>query len=156
MPKAQNSSFELFPVIISNVDLYKETENININFIDLSSGACEVYADREQLIRVFSNLIKNAIQSIPPSRKGEITITLSQTNYDAIVKIEDNGTGMDEEVKARVFTPNFTTKSAGSGLGLAMVKNILESSGGKISFDSSPGVGTVFQVTLPLNKSNHE
>lgn len=156
MPKAQNSSFELFPVIISNVDLYKETENININFIDLSSGACEVYADREQLIRVFSNLIKNAIQSIPLSRKGEISITLSQTKYDAIVKIEDNGTGMDDEVKSRIFTPNFTTKSAGSGLGLAMVKNILESAGGKIAFESTKGVGTVFQVTLPLNKNNHD
>lgn len=154
MPKAQNSSFELFPVIISNVDLYKETENININFIDLSSGACEVYADREHLIRVFSNLIKNAIQSIPPSRNGEITITLSQTNSEAVVKIEDNGTGMDEEVKARIFTPNFTTKSAGSGLGLAMVKNILESAGGKITFESAVGVGTVFYVTLPLN--NHQ
>ena len=63
---------------------------------------------------------------------------------------------MDDEVKARIFTPNFTTKSAGSGLGLAMVKNIVESSGGKLSFESTMDVGTVFYVTLPLNKTTED
>jgi signal transduction histidine kinase len=64
--------------------------------------------------------------------------------------VRDNGVGIPEDQRPRIFVPNFTTKSGGTGLGLAMVKNIIEQSGGDVGFESAPGEGTVFTVRLPM------
>jgi signal transduction histidine kinase len=66
------------------------------------------------------------------------------------IEISDNGSGIDEEKKSKIFSPNFTTKSGGMGLGLAMVKNIIDNAGGEISFTSEKGSGTTFIITLPV------
>jgi signal transduction histidine kinase len=109
-----------------------------------------VIADKDQLNRVFSNLIKNAIQAIPDDRKGLISLQLYREDHLAIIKVQDNGSGIPQELTEKIFVPNFTTKSGGTGLGLAMVKNIVEQNGGSVSFESVVDEGTTFTVRLPM------
>ncbi len=108
-----------------------------------------VFADPEQLVQVFNNLLKNAMQAIPDNKKGEINVEIRENVETVVLEITDNGTGIDEETRDKLFVPNFTTKSTGMGLGLAISKNIIELSGGSISFVSKPGEGTTFIINLP-------
>jgi signal transduction histidine kinase len=110
-----------------------------------------VYADPEQLVQVFNNLLKNALQAIPEERDGVIKIQLSEDENEVQIDISDNGNGIPNEIKDRLFMPNFTTKSNGMGLGLAIAKNIIELSGGIISFVSIHSQGTTFKITIPKN-----
>jgi signal transduction histidine kinase len=109
-----------------------------------------IEADKEQLIRLFHNLLKNAVQSIPAEVHGEINLTCKMLNGKVEIAISDNGIGIDEEQALRIFTPNFTTKSSGMGLGLAMSKSIVEQFNGNIRFESKLNTGTVFYVAFPL------
>lgn len=111
-----------------------------------------VNADKNQLIRVLNNLIKNAIQAIPADRQGRIHIRLYKKDSTAIIEVEDNGTGIPEDMQEKVFMPNFTTKSSGTGLGLAICRNIIDMVGGKLYFRTRPGRGSTFFVELPLEE----
>lgn len=104
--------------------------------------------DSEQIGRVFGNLIKNAQQAYG-DEVGSVAISMEELPKKWVVFIEDKAGGIREDIRDRVFEPNFTTKSSGMGLGLAMVKRIVEQHGGSISFDTETGVGTVFRVELP-------
>ena len=106
--------------------------------------------DKEQLLQVFNNLIRNAIQAVPDGAEPKITIALGLEEDRAIIRVTDNGAGIPEELQSKMFEPNFTTKSSGMGLGLAISKRIVEGSGGEISFDTTPGRGTTFEISLPL------
>jgi len=150
MPKGNNVELELLPTIKSVVDLYVDSDNANVTFSSSISDNANVFADKDQLLRVFSNLLKNAVQSIPDNRKGTIDVGVSKDDRYVIISIADNGTGIPDDRKAILFTPNFTTKTGGTGLGLAMSKNIVEQSGGTIWFESEENKGTVFYVRLPL------
>jgi two-component system nitrogen regulation sensor histidine kinase NtrY len=108
-----------------------------------------ILADREQCIRIFTNLLKNAEQAIPPDRKGLITINAFVTENNIVVTVEDNGSGIEESVKDKLFIPNFTTKTTGTGLGLAMVKNSVEMFNGSITFETKLNKGTAFTLTFP-------
>lgn len=110
-----------------------------------------VRVDAHQLGRVFNNLIKNAIQSIPEDRMGHIKVELSREGSVAQVRITDNGKGIADELKDKIFSPNFSTKNSGMGLGLAMTKKMVEQFGGQIWFRSELGQGTIFYVSLPLS-----
>jgi signal transduction histidine kinase len=101
------------------------------------------------MLRVFNNLLRNAIQAIPEEKEGRIDVMLKQEGKHYCFSVSDNGTGISDELREKIFSPNFTTKNAGMGLGLAMVKNIVESSEGRIWFESELGKGTVFYVELP-------
>jgi signal transduction histidine kinase len=150
MPRANNEEVNLEDQIMKITELFLNTEQIRIdtNF-DLEMPAI-VFADPEQLSRVFINLVKNAIQSIPEDREGKIRIEL-ETDQDRVrVKVMDNGRGIPGELGDKLFQPNFTTKSSGMGMGLAIVKNIIENAGGSISFETEVGKGTTFIVDLPL------
>ena len=149
MPKANNEKINLTDAVAAIVVLFTETENCKIEFNSIDTNLF-VFADREHLQRVFNNLLKNAIQSVPENREGKILITIEKKENNALVKIADNGTGISHEMKDKIFTPNFTTKTTGMGLGLAMVKNIIENAGGKIWFETVVDEGTVFFVSLPL------
>jgi signal transduction histidine kinase len=111
----------------------------------------QVRVDAHQLGRVFNNLIKNAIQSIPEDRMGHIKVELSREGSVAQVRISDNGKGIADELKDKIFSPNFSTKNSGMGLGLAMTKKMVEQFGGQIWFRSELGQGTIFYVSLPLS-----
>jgi signal transduction histidine kinase len=110
-----------------------------------------VKADRTQLNRLFTNLILNAMQAIPAERNVEINIDEKIIGKKVLIQVKDNGHGIDEELQSKIFTPNFTTKTSGTGLGLAMSKGIVEQAKGRIWFETEAGVGTTFFVELPLH-----
>lgn len=109
----------------------------------------EAYLDKTQLIRVVTNLVKNAIYALNDVENKKIEITVLEVNNEVEILVADNGKGIAEKDKAKVFEPKFTTKTSGMGLGLGMVKNIVEAYGGTISFTSQVNKGTVFKITLP-------
>ncbi len=128
----------------------------------MSSPECHIYfgrqdkpylidADKTQINRVFTNLLQNAIQAIPEGQEGHVAISMKEEGpHWVVVEVIDNGAGISPEAQEKIFVPNFTTKSSGTGLGLAMSKNIVEQAGGEIWFRTSPGMGTTFFVRLPL------
>ena len=150
MPKSNIEQVDLRQLLQGTAQLYQNSEADVTLHIDVN-GSCSVKADKEQLLRVFNNLIKNGIQAAEVDVKPEITIRLRKENGQLIASVEDKGSGIPEELRDRIFVPNFTTKSSGMGLGLAMVKNIVESTNGKIWFESDMNKGTVFYVSFPAN-----
>lgn len=151
MPKTNNVKVELKERISDVVSLFSKTEGIQFK-TTFQDPETYIYADREQISRVFINLIKNAIQSVPDGRKGLVDIKLETGNGFAIVKVKDNGNGIHPELGDKLFQPNFTTKSGGMGMGLAIVKSIVENTNGEISYETIIGKGTTFIVRLPLFK----
>lgn len=147
MPKPVLETMDLRMVVHNTLELFYENDE-GVEFIchDEVQDEMMISGDREQLPRVFNNLFRNAIQAIPEGRKGKVDITLSKQGHRFTVAVKDNGTGISDEVIDRIFVPNFTTKSTGMGLGLAMVKNIVEGSGGAIWFETKKNEGTVFFV----------
>src|SRR5690606_4408546 len=110
-----------------------------------------IYADKTQMNRLFTNLLQNAIQAIPENRSGHIVMRMEATEDRqwVIVSVQDNGEGISPEIQSRIFVPNFTTKNSGTGLGLAMCKNIVEQARGEIWFETRLNAGTTFYVKLP-------
>jgi two-component system nitrogen regulation sensor histidine kinase NtrY len=108
-----------------------------------------INADRDQLLRCFNNLLKNAIEAAPADRLGIIEINYLITNKNILLTIKDNGNGIPENLREKIFEPNFNTKSSGTGLGLAFVKNSIENAGGKVWFETIAGEGTTFYFSLP-------
>ena len=99
---------------------------------------------------MLSNIFRNAVQAIPANKSGIIDVSLSVKEQKAIIRVEDNGVGIPDDLKDKLFTPNFTTKSSGMGLGLAIVKRVVETADGRIWFESEPGRGTVFYIEYPV------
>ena len=149
MPRANPERLVLAEVIRAATGLFHSAPGVEVTFKDATSQLV-VNADREQLLRVFNNLLKNALQSIPAEHEGKVVVTLRHEAGNAIVEVQDNGTGIIEEDRERIFQPNFTTKTSGMGLGLAMVQRIVENAGGKVWFTTRIGEGTTFFVSLPL------
>ena len=108
-----------------------------------------ISADRDQLLRCFNNLLKNAIEALPQGRAGVININNLVTEKNILLSIRDNGKGIPENLREKIFEPNFTTKSSGTGLGLAFVKNSIENAGGKVWFETAIDEGTTFYISLP-------
>ena len=148
MPQGEFSSIDIVPILLSAVELFRESENIEI-ILNYPTDACKVNGDKEQIMRVFTNIIKNATQAIPETRKGliEIQISVQQQNY--LISVKDNGTGIEEDKRTHIFEPNFTTKTSGTGLGLAICKNIIERMNGAIGFDSKVNEYSIFYIELP-------
>ena len=119
----------------------------------LSDGPIYASVDKEQWSRIIHNLIKNALQSVPEDRQPEIMVRIQKKLGQGIISVSDNGTGIPDEMKERVFEPNFTTKSSGMGLGLAMVRNLIQNFGGTIAFENGKQ-GAVFTITIPTQQNN--
>lgn len=145
MPAQQSETLNVVKTVKLALDIFNE------DYIIFSSDTDEIIAkfDRTQLIRVVTNLVKNAIQAIPDTKEPKIVVSVQSQNDDVVITVSDNGSGVSEENKHKVFEPKFTTKSSGMGLGLAMVKNIVEMHKGSISFKSETNIGTCFKVILP-------
>lgn len=153
MPKAQEEEVDLANLLESTNAVFAESEgDYELSFINKVIEWPVIWADKNLCLRVFNNLIKNATQAIPSDRKGKVKVVLSEKGDEYLVTIKDNGIGINEESKAKMFIPYFTTKSTGTGLGLAMSKQIIENMKGKIWFESIPGVGTSFFVSFPKMK----
>ncbi len=151
MPRANNQQIKLNDLVESVHDLFKESKNADI-LLSLEEEQLYVFADKNHLMRVLNNMIKNAVEAIPDSRKGKIEVSLDREEGMAVIKVKDNGVGIPDDMKKRVFVPNFTTKNSGTGLGLAISKNIIESVSGKIYFETEKDVGTTFFVELPIEE----
>lgn len=150
-----NLTFSVFSVEdILNECLYLlkeklETKNIRVEK-KYNSSKFVVQADRGYLMRAFNNIILNAIEAV--DNNGKIEVIVSNLNVDScIVSIKDNGVGIPQDVRDKLFTPFFTTKSKGIGLGLAITKKIIDKHGGRIFISNNNGEkGTCVNVILPL------
>lgn len=151
MPQGNFDNIDIEPILFSTVELFRESENIEIN-LTYPESKCIVTGDKEQLMRVFTNIIKNSTQAIPESRHGIIDIKVEDKHTHYLISLKDNGVGIPEEKRAHIFEPNFTTKSSGTGLGLAICKNIIERMDGKIWFDSMVNEFSIFYIQLPKMK----
>ena len=139
---------QLITGILSQIEIPKNVET-NIKIGD----ALAVVADPHLLKRVFINLSTNAVQAMP--KGGVLTIKAQPSSQGQVqIIVEDTGEGIPDEIKAKIFTPLFTTRAKGQGFGLAVCKRVMEAQGGTISFDSKVGKGTVFIVGLPLKELN--
>ena len=152
LPKANNEKVLLNDIVETIHDLFRKRSDMNIHLIEPIDDI-GVYADKDQLVRILNNLIKNSIQAIPADRKGHIELKLWKEENKAIIRVRDNGVGIPEHMRAEIFKPRFTTKSSGSGLGLAISANMVDSIGGSLYFESEVNKGTDFYVELPLIRS---
>ncbi|HEX2976317.1 MAG TPA: ATP-binding protein [Bacteroidales bacterium] len=150
MPGTKPAEVNLSDQIRITLELFRDTEDVTFEVQWPQVKKVVVFADKEHLNSIFSNLIKNGIQSIPQGRHGVIRVKMEVTRDKVIVSISDNGTGIPKELEKKMFTPNFTTKSSGTGLGLSIVRKYVETANGRIWFDSEDGRGTTFFVELPL------
>ena len=121
-------------------------DNLQVE-IDIENNLPDCTADYSMLVRVLSNLVHNAVQAMP--KGGTLTISAHHKNSFVSFSVEDTGVGIPEEVKPKLFQPMFTTKAKGQGLGLAVVKRLIEALNGDITFESEEGKGTKFIVQLP-------
>lgn len=144
MPDLKKERIELNEVVMRAGKLY---DHLDVK-VELPQEKVYALADREQLLRVFNNLIKNGWQSVPEFRSPYITVQLSVKEEYALIAVTDNGSGIEESKRSKVFEPSFTTKTQGMGLGLAMVKNIVKGFGGKIWFETEVDQGTTFFISL--------
>jgi signal transduction histidine kinase len=151
VPPAQPRPVDLAEVARTAVQLFADTPGHTVRL--QGEGPLPVLADREHLLRVFNNLIKNALQAVPGERQGRVEVVLRRSGDEAVAEVRDNGTGIAPEDRDRIFQPSFTTKTSGMGLGLAMVKRMVEQAGGRVWFETEKGVGTRFHVALPLDKT---
>ncbi len=150
LPAAQPAEVDLIAQLKTTLGMFGNVSNatVTLNIGNLKKAV--VMADREHLNGIFSNLLKNALQAVPSDNNGLIDIVISVTGNKVQVRFIDNGTGIPEELRSKMFTPNFTTKSSGMGLGLSIVKRYVETAGGTVWFETENEKGTAFIVELPL------
>ena len=149
MPAQQNETLNVVEVVEFSLDIFNE------DFIRFESNSDEIITimDRTQLIRIITNLVKNAIQAIPEEQEDKaVLVSVNAEEDNVIIAVKDNGIGIDTENTERIFEPKFTTKTSGMGLGLGIIKNIIENYKGTITFESELGKGSTFIVSLPIVK----
>ncbi|MFE3869367.1 sensor histidine kinase [Flavobacterium sp. LS2P90] len=147
MPAQQNETLNVVNVVDLAMDIFNE------EYIVFASDSPEIISkiDRTQLIRIITNLVKNAIQAIPENQDSKsIIVTVKKEQNNVLITVADNGIGIQAKDISRIFEPKFTTKSSGMGLGLGIIKNIIENYKGTITFESEFGKGTTFTVSLPI------
>jgi two-component system, NtrC family, nitrogen regulation sensor histidine kinase NtrY len=150
MPAQQNEMLNVVEVVELTLDIFHE------DFIVFDCSEKEIISkiDRTQLIRIITNLVKNATQAIPENQETKIIlVTIERIKNEVVISIKDNGTGINPKHIDNIFEPKFTTKNSGMGLGLGIIKNIIENYNGTITFESKFGRGTIFTVTLPIINS---
>jgi signal transduction histidine kinase len=147
MPAQQNETLNVVEVVELAMDIFNE------EYIEFQSDSPEIISkiDRTQLIRIITNLAKNAIQSIPEQQENKsIIVSVKKELNNVLITVADNGIGIQPKDIDRIFEPKFTTKSSGMGLGLGIIKNIIENYKGTITFETEFGKGTTFIVSLPI------
>ena len=141
--------FDLHEMLHSLSSLYMGTENLEFEWYPIPRRII-LFADKTQLNRLFTNLLQNAVEACDNIEHKKIVMSEELEEGFIIVKISDNGDGIPLQVQEKIFTPNFTTKSSGTGLGLAMSKSIIEQAKGELWFETKEKGGSVFFVKIPL------
>ena len=147
MPAQQNELLNVVDVVQLTLDIFNE----EYLYFDAEKEEIISKIDRTQLIRIITNLVKNAIQAIPENQENKaIFVSIKKELKNVLITVTDNGIGIDSQDFNRIFEPKFTTKSSGMGLGLGIIKNIIENYNGTITLESHKGKGTTFVVSLPI------
>jgi len=148
MPIPEMKKFDLVELLSQTFNLHKNEKKVSVRF-ETEQEHILVLGDIKLMGRITTNIILNAIQS---SNGSPITIDgkVGIEGNKAIISIRDDGPGIDEIIRDKVFLPSFSTKSEGSGIGLAIAKHGIEQSGGQIWFETKTGEGTTFYIELPL------
>lgn len=150
LPKAQLQTNDIVALTQRAIAVF---EQVDIRF-ESDKESLDVELDRTQWIRVMTNLIQNGIQSVEADLNPIIKVQILAQQEKAIVRISDNGQGIAEENRDKIFEPKFTTKSKGMGLGLGIVSNIIQSHNGTINYRPNPKKGTTFIIALPVTKKS--
>lgn len=140
---------DLTNLLESVSDLYNHEFAVHVD-LQMPDQPVQINAVKDELRRVLVNLMKNSIEACD-DKQAVVQISLEKNTQTVLMKISDNGTGIDDEDREKVFVPKFSTKSSGTGLGLAISKKIVEAHGGNIWFESMNGEGTTFFVKLPIS-----
>lgn len=150
MPAQQKETLNVVKVVKLALDIFHEP------YVHFIADEDEIIAklDRTQLIRVVTNVVMNAIQAVPDVESPRILVSVTSEGEQVKISVADNGVGIADEFTDKIFEPKFTTKNSGMGLGLGMVKNIVENYGGTIDFTSQLGKGTVFTIKFPKEQNN--
>jgi len=173
LPKEEPTEIELNQLLLDVQALYAHSEEAEV-LAEVPDKAVTVWADRELLTRALVNLVRNGLQAVTarieslaegdvwvsnlrngaflqqlPS--GHVQLKLQRLGNRALLAVSDNGVGIAPDNRDKIFQPNFSTKTTGMGLGLAITRRLIENIGGTIEFESEPGVGTTFYITLPLH-----
>ena len=147
MPAQQNETVNVVDVIELTMEIFNE------EYVHFKAEEAVIISkiDRTQLIRIITNLVKNAIQAFSEDQQNKaVCVNVKKMSDTIIVTVADNGMGIAKEDFNRIFEPKFTTKSSGMGLGLGIIKNIIENYKGTITLESQLGKGTTFTVSLPI------
>lgn len=147
MPAQQGEKINIVETTKLALKIFKE------NYIVFSSEFkdLQVRIDRTQMVRIITNLIKNALEACELIKEPKVQVTIEKKKKEVLINVMDNGQGISKELKNKIFEPKFTTKTSGMGLGLGMVKNLVDSYNGRISMSSKINTGTTFSITFPLN-----
>ncbi len=154
MPQPQRRLTQLNEVVESVLRVFQAQLHGNANIatrLQLAADLPEIFADPDLLHRALSNLVLNAIDAMPSG--GELTIQTQRFDDSVAVSISDTGSGLTAEECQRLFTPYYTTKKHGTGLGLALVQSVVSDHGGRISVESAKEKGTTFRIELPCGAS---
>jgi nitrogen fixation/metabolism regulation signal transduction histidine kinase len=147
MPAQQGEKINIIETTKLALKIFKE------NYIVFSSEFedLQVRIDRTQMVRIITNLIKNALEACELIKEPKVQVIIEKKKKEVLISVIDNGEGISKELKNKIFEPKFTTKTSGMGLGLGMVKNLVDSYDGRISVRSKIDTGTTFSITFPLN-----
>ena len=149
LPVNNPQPFDLAELVGNLVNLYDNADNISFSLEIAPATDYTFNGDKTNLNSAIGNIIKNATQAVGLKADGRIEVRLQAAENAFVIRIKDNGKGIKEEDKKMIFVPNFTTKTGGSGVGLSLAYNIIQSAGGTITFESREGEGTEFVIALP-------
>src|SRR5690554_4355987 len=150
MPTRKDEKVNVVETIQNTLEIFPE----NTTYFHTNVDELNINFDKIYLIRIITNLVKNAIQAIPSDRKPEVNVHLQKIKDHFVIRVSDNGIGIPPELGDKIFEPKFTTSTGGMGLGLAMVKKIVEDYNGNIRYISEKGRGTEFSIRIPYVKEH--
>ena len=150
LPQPVISEIDLVSLIKAVVALFDGDRNVRVNLeLNEPESSITIPGDKEMLLRVLNNLVSNGIQAVSMDATAQLVISLETNEHWAFVRVKDNGVGIPQDQIQTIFEPYFTTKSTGTGLGLAMVKQIVETHHGSIEIEETSAAGTTVLITLP-------
>ena len=150
LPAAEPVEVDVIAQLKTTIGMFGSTGTARVTLDTGDINEAVIMADKEHLNGIFSNLLKNALQAVPTDGSGIVEVSVTASDGKVRIIFRDNGPGIPEELRSKMFTPNFTTKSSGMGLGLSIVKRYVETAGGKVWYETEKDNGTVFIVELPL------
>ena len=145
MPTQQGEKLNIVKAVRLSLEIFKEKHIV----FKSNEDKTIINIDRPQIVRIMTNLIKNAVQACENTNSPSIKVSIKKMSKTVSISVRDNGNGIPLNIRKNIFEPNFTTKSGGMGLGLGMVKNLVNSYEGKIDFESKVNKGTTFKITFP-------